>query len=533
LGILAALFLGVGCSSSSDNDPARLSADPVRVTTEGDVVGADEGTMYAFRGIPYAAPPVEALRFAPPEEALLRSATLDAMEFGSSCPQTAGAFGAGSVDEDCLFLNIFTPKGDGPYPVMVWIHGGAFVSGAGSDSGYDATRLVAENVIVVTLNYRLGALGFLPHTALTAEAGESGNYGLMDQQLALNWIQANIDNFGGDPANVTIFGESAGGHSVLSHMVAPSSDGLFQRAIVQSGSYSPTQISLPVGSAVFGTKFATAAACTGSDAEIRDCFRALTVEEVLAAQGADWYVPTTETRFLPQSTYAALAAGAFADVPVLMGSNRHEGQLFVLLDMAGGQIYETEAAYRDGVAALLKTDLRSLDTVQIADDYRDDAMAELGGYIEHPNRFRVALSNLWTDYMFTCNNLNQWLQLAMYTDAYAYWFTDDAAPNIWDSAALPIGATHTLEIQYVFGLVDARGGSAEQIALSEQMVGFWTQFAKTGNPNAAGDDWSAFTPDDSGFVMKLDTLLEDATALEFGTAHRCAYWAAPPTVPRY
>jgi len=121
----------------------------------------------------------------------------------------------------------------------------------------------------------------------------------------------------------------------------------------------------------------------------------------------------------------------------------------------------------------------------------------------------------------------------MYTDAYAYWFTDDAAPNIWDSAALPIGATHTLEIQYVFGLVDARGGSAEQIALSEQMVGFWTQFAKTGNPNAAGDDWSAFTPDDSGFVMKLDTLLEDATALEFGTAHRCAYWAAPPTVPRY
>lgn len=194
--------------------------------------------MLAFRGIRYAKPPVRELRFAPPQPVEKPTGIVVADKFGSACPQYKSAFGPESLEEDCLFLNVYVPKaGEGPFPVMVWIHGGAFVAGSGGPE-YDPSRLVAQGVVVVTINYRLGPLGFLAHRDLTNEQdGGSGNYGLMDQQLALRWVQDNISTFGGDPNNVTIFGESAGGLSVLSHVVSPKAQGLFQRAIVQSGSY--------------------------------------------------------------------------------------------------------------------------------------------------------------------------------------------------------------------------------------------------------------------------------------------------------
>ncbi|MBR9979990.1 MAG: carboxylesterase family protein [Desulfatitalea sp.] len=526
--VCLALMLTMGCSSNT-NDP-EPPADPVRETTQGPVRGVEEDTLLAFRGIPYAAPPVGALRFAPPEPAPERADTLDAREFCSACPQVGGSFGATSYEEDCLYLNIFTPKGDGPYPVMVWIHGGAFIVGSGADPGYDATRLVAEDVILVTVNYRLGALGFLPHAALTAEnpAVGSGNYGLMDQQAALQWIQANIAPFGGDPENVTLFGESAGGHSVMSHLVSPTAEGLFHRVIVQSGSYNPGQLPLMFGEALVGTPFTISAGCTSADpAETAACLRDLSVEDVLTAQGDAWYLPMTGTAILPESIYQVLEDGDLSpNVPVLIGSNLHEGRLFVALDMLGGDFYHTEGDYVAAVGGLLSEDMRPLDAGQIADDY-------LG--FEDPldaNKFRRAFAAIQTDWRFTCSNLKQWYDLSAVTDTYAYWFTDVNAPNDFDAhfgSLLPMAATHTLEIQYAFGTVGHRGGTDDQVALSEAMIGFWTRFAKTGNPNpAATTVWDNFTAL-GGFVLELNAPAPAAAdAAAFSVAHHCTYWAAPP-----
>lgn len=523
--VMVSLILAVAmisCDTGGSSGCGGGPADPTLATTvNGDVRGVEAEDMVTFRGIPYAAPPVGDLRWKAPQDPADWTGERDASEFGSTCPQAASPFGAGSLNEDCLFLNVSTPSVGGSYPVMVWIHGGAFISGSGQEAGYDPTRLVQENVVVVTMNYRIGALGFLPHPALTDEAGESGNYGLMDQQKALQWVQANIAAFGGNPDNVTIFGESAGGHSVYSHLVAPSSKGLFHKAIAQSGAYSPTQPPLEAGYALYGLPFAGRAGITATDpAEVRAVLRDMSVEEVLTAQADDWYVPVTGG-FLPISIFDAVTTGAFTQVPVMAGSNLNEGRLFTALDMAQGIYYNTEAEYMAGLAGLLVQDPRGLDIQQIADQYmaKQDAA--------DPNRFRLAYSQVWTDFMFASTGYYLWDQLAAGTSLYAYWFTDVNAPNPFGSEILPMEATHTDEIQYVFGTVGANGGTPEQIALSDEIVGYWTRFAKRGAPAASG--WGAFR---SGglftTVKKLDTPTANTTSMDFALTHSCLLWQDPP-----
>jgi para-nitrobenzyl esterase len=211
---------------------------PVVRTSDGAVRGLANGAVDEFLGIPYAAPPVGALRWRPPQPAARWFGVRDATQFGPHCPQLASPFGQASTSENCLFLNAVTPSWRPPRrrtPVMVWIHGGALVTGESDD--YLPTKLVQDGVTVVTINYRLGALGFLAHPALADAKGQSGDYGLMDQQAALRWVQRNIAGFGGDPRNVTVFGESAGGLSTLSQLASPQARGLFEKAIVESGSY--------------------------------------------------------------------------------------------------------------------------------------------------------------------------------------------------------------------------------------------------------------------------------------------------------
>ena len=247
--------------------PTAASAapkSPVVATDNGPIRGTTIGQMQAFRGIPYAAAPIGDLRWRPPQAHPGWQGVLDASAFGPHCPQVATPYGTPSTTEDCLFLNVFTPEKTNhgqPHllPVMFWIHGGGLV--VGESDGYDPTRLVAKGVIVVTINYRLGELGFLAHPALSAESptGASGNYGLMDQQAAMRWVQRNIRAFGGDADNVTIFGESAGGLSVHSELASPLAAGLFHKAIVESGAYSLTQPSLASAQAS-GTAFAAAQA---------------------------------------------------------------------------------------------------------------------------------------------------------------------------------------------------------------------------------------------------------------------------------
>ena len=230
LGALVAAAPAVSASTLTGQVTASASG-PVAGTANGAVRGLANGAVDEFLGIPYAAPPVGALRWQPPQPAASWSGVRDATQFAPHCPQVAGPFGQASTSEDCLFLNVFTPSHAQPgsgSPVMVWIHGGALVSGESND--YDPTGLVADGVTVVTINYRLGALGFLAHPALADSNGQSGDYGLEDQQAALRWVQRNIASFGGSPHNVTIFGESAGGLSTLSQVASPQAKGLFECA---------------------------------------------------------------------------------------------------------------------------------------------------------------------------------------------------------------------------------------------------------------------------------------------------------------
>jgi para-nitrobenzyl esterase len=301
---------------------------PVR----GTVTSAD---VREFLGIPYAAPPVGNLRWRPPVAHAPWFAPLEATNFANHCPQPPSPFGRASITEDCLFLNVFTPSSADffhPRPVMVWIHGGALVTGESDD--YDPTALVEDGVIVVTINYRLGALGFFAHPAFAAESTDAdrdrdidsnsaGDYGLMDQQLALRWVRDNILFFGGDPLNVTIFGESAGGLSVFSQLVSPPADGLFHKAIIESGAYALNTQTLDTAEAA-GTAFATAAGCSSQTSA---CLRALPVTTILANENPAGYTPNIDGEFFPLSLNTALATGQFHRVPVIQGSNHDEWRL--------------------------------------------------------------------------------------------------------------------------------------------------------------------------------------------------------------
>jgi para-nitrobenzyl esterase len=301
------------------------AADARIETHSGPVRGIANSNTIAFLGIPYAEPPVGALRWQPPKPRRPWQRTLDATHFGKHCPNLGVVLRQANASEDCLFLNVYVPKkawrhGSGVsrsrLPVMVWIHGGANVSGA--SEFYDPTPLVeiGEGVVVVTMNYRLGPLGFLAHPALDAEGHAAVNYGVMDQQLALKWVRENIEAFAGDARNVTIFGESSGGLDVTTHLISPLSAGLFDRAIIQSGAYELDTPAL-AQSEELGLAFAKRAGCADQTAA---CLRALSADRVIAnagevgAPGSSINQSTVDGRVLPESQRAALEAGRVAHV---------------------------------------------------------------------------------------------------------------------------------------------------------------------------------------------------------------------------
>ncbi|MBN1474058.1 MAG: carboxylesterase family protein, partial [Syntrophaceae bacterium] len=485
--LLLAFFMALALLAGCGGGGGGGGGGPVIETALGDMRCVDEGTMIACRGIPYAEPPVGDLRFAVPVPHAGWTGTLDAREFGSACVQDNG-----TGSEDCLFLNVFFPEDAQPgdnLPVMVWIHGGALIQGASSVPGYDVPALVNEGVVVVTINYRLNAFGFLPHPAFEFAEGEdpTGNFGLKDQVMALEWVQDNIGAFGGNALNVTIFGESAGGHSVLSLLVSAAKDAdpsLFHKAIVQSGSYSPTQTALSTGYYILGSVFADlngypdvvpgfpptgVGPCSGTNEQIRACLRDLTVEEVMDAQSNSpaWGFPTpvyAEGTFLPKSISTALTDGDVADVPVMIGSNLNEGSLFSAMYLGVYNYFAELTDLQDGVTTLLATDPRVYDRNALAADYADWA----GGlYGDNANKYRNAHSMVFTDATFTCNNLAQWENLARAgNNVYAYWFTDADTPlnpfyapllepisYLFNLGNWGFGAAHSFEIQYVFGTV--------------------------------------------------------------------------------
>ena len=482
-------------------------------TTNGAVRGTSSGSVNEFLGIPYAAPPVGALRWQPPQSAANWSGVRDATQFAPHCPQSASPFGLASTSEDCLFLNVFTPSRQqvgARRPVMVWIHGGALVTGESND--YNPAKLVEDGVTVVTINYRLGVLGFLAHPALADANGQSGDYGLMDQQAALRWVQRNIASFGGDPRNVTIFGESAGGLSTLSQIASPAARGLFSRAIVESGSYNLTQASLASAEAA-GQAFAAKAGCSDQTAA---CLRSLPVSTILANENAAGYTPNINSEVLPQTLKTAFATGEFNRVPIINGTNHDEWRLFVALsELEGNPV--TAANYQSMISSTLGVPASA--AAVIAAEY------PLSAY-PSPS---VALGAVGTDAIFACPALTIDQTVSKFVPTFAYEFNDENAPeNFLPPVSFPYGAAHASEIQYIMDLPTAAFPgtlSAQQQQLATIMKSYWTNLAKRGFPTSFG---TSFWPHFNNVTQQMQSLIPPApqTETNFAATHKCAFWAA-------
>ena len=530
-----ALMAGLVVTVSAAGSPRP----PIAFTESGLVVGTTTSGVNQFLGIPYAAPPVGALRWTPPKPyGLFHGFVLRATQFGGDCtqPTASGPFGS----ENCLFLNVFTPHdvladdlledhGRG-LPVMIWIPGGGLVNGGAEI--YDPTPMVKKGVIVVTINYRLGYLGFFAQSALDSEGHPAGNYGLMDQQFAFKWVRQNIAGFGGDPDQVTIFGESAGGYSVYAQLASPTAAHLFRGAISESGSFDEFQdyfgfiVDLATGESS-GTAFVPpgddVAASVGCLSETSMCLRALPASALVTGEPGTMF-PFVDGTLLTQTPAQAFANGQFNRVPVIHGTNHDEWRAFVEGEYDFGIGPLTDLEYPAAVAALFGDPVSNSFIQFLVDtEYPLSNYPPPPGVVSAP----LALGALGTDVVFACPARNADLLLSQYVPTYAYEFNDENAPPAQSAVpglTFPLGADHGAEIQYLFSLKFGPFTAAQQ-QLSDAMIGYWTQFAKTGNPNSPGaPTWSLYTAGGS-----FESLLPPAPVPEsdasFDTDHKCSsFW---------
>ncbi len=513
--------------------PRIVDAEDARprllATTSGPVVGVASAQGQAFLGIPYAAPPVGPLRWRAPRPPAAWTEPRSARELGESCLQNlsldaqTGGVGSGPFlgGEDCLTLNVYAPADAATgqrRPVMVWIHGGAFVLGASGQ--YDPSLLASRTgSVVVTFNYRLGALGFLAHPALRTEPGE-GAFALLDQQAALRWVRDNIGGVGGDPRNVTLFGQSAGAWSTCYQMASPGAAGLFYRAILQSGACTAPEMSIDARRAEQGGQtWAEGLGCGGTDALA--CLRAKPATDVLSAApersgvtGPNSWSPAYGLDVLPSSPRQAFETGRFNRVPVIDGTNRDEGRLFSYLRGFRGELWSRDSYERI-----------------IAAQFGEEAPRILGEYAKDSASPALAYGDVLTDGLFACAARSLDRSLVRWTPVYAYEFDDVEAP--FGLPAVPwssrMGAFHTAEIAYVFGtrwlLADPAVFDVGQRTLSTAIQGYWARFARSGDPNDAFMEpraWSRFGTTQS--VLALGS--GGGGAIDFAGRHHCAFWSS-------
>jgi para-nitrobenzyl esterase len=503
-----------------------MTASTATVETDrGNVRGLQTGRHNLFQGIPYAAPPTGELRWAAPRPADAWAGVRDATQPGAMSPQQPSLYArVASLDEDCLFLNVTVPRSDHPAlkPVMVWIHGDGAV---GAGNFFDARRLATlGDVVVVTFNYRLGIFGAFGHP----ELADSGTYGLQDQQAALGWVRRNAEAFGGEPRNVTVFGESYGGLSTAAHLVSPGSAGLLDRAIIQSGF---ALMDLPAGAFLaglpavdwFGWRTTAATQALGASVASQlgcgetpalDCLRRVPVQDLLAhAQAFQPYA--FGNAILLESPAETFRAGRFQRVPVLTGATRDEHRLFVGLfrELAGQPITADE------YPALLEAAFSSHANRVLAQyPLADYASASL------------AWATLLTDRMWARSTFELHKLLADRVPVYAYEFADRAAPMYLPFPAyLPPGAFHAADVPYVFPDTQFEAhATAGQRRLSDQMLHYWDNFAHTGDPN--GPDLLTWRPFDSDAAVPfVNSLAPDdggITAVDYAAEHKLDFWAA-------
>ncbi len=500
-------------SSSSTGSGGAGGGESVVVDTDkGPIEGVIVGESRVFLGVPFAAPPVGNLRFRPPQPHEAWTEPLDATAYGPKCPQLSPispTYDATS-SEDCLTLNVWAPKDPKgtPAPVLFWIHGGTFLIGSGSEASYNGQKLAeATGSVVITINYRLGPLGFLTHDALEAEDPghpSSGMYAIEDQRAALAWTRDNAAAFGGDPENVTIFGESAGASSVCMHLLSLPSEGLFHRAILQSGVCAFGDEATVAQANARGASLITALGCDGADPI--GCMRGKTAEEILMAQPVG---PTEITSPNGWGTHIdglnlsgqprdLLEAGSFADVPVILGSNADEGTIF----FAFSDAVPDEAAY----LALAEAAFPGNGAAVVA---------------EYPSAMygspEAAAAAAVGDAAFVCSarRMARWLSAAG-NPTFLYHFTH--APT--DTLLPDLGAFHSAEIAYVFGnplQIAPDTPTTDEAPLVAAMQGYWGRMAALGNPNGEGAFlWPQYdVASDENIVLDLDlTITSDLKEAE-------------------
>jgi para-nitrobenzyl esterase len=474
------VWLSAGAAQAAEPKPAieMLSI------AQGTLAGTREDGVASFKNIPFAAAPVGPLRWHAPQPATAWQGMRAAGKFGFSCPQQRLPLWqrllAPSMpeSEDCLTLNVWTPDSHAKLPVMVWIYGGAFVRGSSANPLFDGTDLAKHGVVVVSFNYRLGWLGFFDHPALAAEApGEPhGNYGLMDQIAALEWVKRNIASFGGDPANVTIFGESAGGMSVNDLMASPRAAGLFAKAISESGlglTAPPRADAAEAAAAAFAARHDAA----GTPAEILERLRGLSVSQILDDQeklpDLRLTSPMVDGHILPQEVSVAFAKGEIARVPYIAGSNSNESTLMVALHMTPASMLADVGNALPVVRKVYEENGPLSDDV-LGREVFDDAL--FAGGAQGLAEFVVRTGE----------------------PAFVYHFAYVSEAQRPDTP----GVGHGGELPYVFGIRGllhnrlyasaARQATPNDLAVVAQTQAYWTNFAKTGDPNGPGlPEWRA------------------------------------------
>ena len=479
---------------------AAAMAQPSAVvrTEAGLVQGTEEGGLAVYRGIPFAAPPLGELRWRAPQPAPKWSGVRSAGHFAASCmqqpPAELRAAGALTLSEDCLYLNLWTPakSAQAALPVMVWIYGGGFNQGSTAIPLYSGEQLAKHGVVVVSLAYRVGPLGFLAHPALSAESPRhlSGNYGLLDQMAGLKWVRRNIAAFGGDPHRVTIFGESAGGISVSMLAASPLAKGLFEGAISESGgSFGPTRTPPQPGENVQtladgerdGAAFAGKLGAH-SASELRK-LSAQALESAAAGHGLFW--PVLDGWVIPGDPYELYQTGRFNDTPILIGTNSDEGALFGAPNSLEAYIAATRERYGPFAGRLLEL------------------------YPATPAGWRQSSMDLTRDAAFGWQTW-AWAKLQAMTgkgQVFLYYFAHvppRSPQSPWKSAT---GAVHSEEMIYVFEHLNQRAlpWTAEDRQLSEALATYWTDFAKRGDPNGqVVSAWPAFTEDRPGAMWFTD-----------------------------
>ena len=502
-----------GLAPDKGDDAKKIGDGPAAgnmvTTQQGNVLGNLASGFRSFLGIPYAAPPTGKLRWEPPQAATAWTEARDATKYGFTCPQIplVGMTPATKQNEDCLTLNVWTPwpLPASKAPVMVWIHGGGFTMGGSATATYNGAKIAQKSkTVLVSLNYRLGPLGFLAHSAIKPG---SANFGILDQQAALRWVKQNIAAFGGDPNNVTIFGESAGGMSVGAHLASPASKGLFHRAAIQSGGVGETLDTLTAAQAQ-GTKLVQKLGCDAAQNTL-DCIRGKKADDVIKAlplkagfffgTGASWG-PLVDGVVLPKQPMTLVKDGKWNKVPLLLGTNKDEGTLFIFLGQLAAM---TKVQYSAWVTSFF-----GAQATKVLAEY------PVTGYAKPSD----AMSALLADLAFHCTARRAARNIAAAGQpVYRYHFT--VTPS--GSLLAFLGAFHSAEIPFIFDT--SLKVSTAEAALTQQMMGFWTRFAAKGDPNEAGKStWPSYD-------KAKDQHLELGLKLTTGSGLRkkkCDFWDA-------